>query len=82
MSSRITEQDIKHRFGFHKATIEGPEATGPQHAELRQLYIEFAKEVVARTDPGREQSLALTALQEASMWTHAAVAMNAPLVEG
>lgn len=73
----ITLDEIKHRFGFHKAT----EQTGPMHATVRKAFISMAQVIVRLTPPGREQSLALTSLQEAAQWTNAAVAMQAPLVE-
>lgn len=75
---QITADEIEHRFGFHKAT----ESTGPRHGDMREAFKLMAHVIVNSTKPGREQSLALTALQETSMWTHAAIAMDAPLVEG
>lgn len=56
-------------------------ASAPLHAHLRKLYIELAKEVRDITSESREQSLALTALQESLMWANADVAMHAPLIE-
>lgn len=81
MSMQITPEDIEHRFGFHKATIEGENATLPKHREVRLAFKEFAAKLVELTEPGREQALMMTALQEASMWTHCAIAMNAPTVQ-
>lgn len=78
---QITEEDIENRFGFHKATIEGPEATQPQHAELREQFKHFANHLNRRLVDGRAKSLALTALEEASMWSHKAIAETAPLIK-
>lgn len=36
-----------------------------------------AKFILRETKPGREQSLALTALEEAKFWTNQAIALNA-----
>lgn len=72
----IDASELSHRFGFHKAT----EHTAPIHKEVRALFVGTANEILEVTKPGREQSLALTALQEAAMWTNAAIAMTAPLV--
>lgn len=72
--------EIKNRFGFHKGTIEGPNATAPQHADLRTGFINFAESLDDRLPNGRAKSLAMTALEEASMWAHKAIAETAPLV--
>jgi hypothetical protein len=58
----------------------GRVATAPVHAHLRRLYVALSMEVLDAIEPSREQSLALTALQESLMWANAAVAMQAPLV--
>lgn len=83
MTTHMTADEIEHRFGFHKATVEGENATLPKHTEVRKLYKEFAGELtrILGTHPTRETALLFTALQEASMWTHCAIAMDAPLVE-
>ena len=76
----IGSEEIENRFGFHKGTIEGPNATAPRHADLRVGFREFAAYLDARLSDSREKSLVFTALQEASMWSHCAVAKDAPLV--
>lgn len=67
-------QDIHERidndFGYHKATTE----TGPMHDNVRAHCKELAHWLVDNTPPGRHQSLAITALQEAQMWANAAIA--------
>lgn len=77
----ITEFDIKHRFGFHKATIEGPESSTALHAQLRREFMSFATLLNNNLERSREASLAFTALEEASMWAHKAIAANDPLSE-
>ena len=72
--------EIKNRFGFHKGTIEGPNATAPQHADLRTEFINFADSLDECLPDGRSKSLSMTALEEASMWAHKAIAETAPLV--
>lgn len=90
MAMRITQDEIDHRFGFHKATnVEdfpygsGHQATLPRHRETRLLFREFVSDLLKITgqDQGREVATMLTKLQEASMWAHCAIAMDAPLVE-
>jgi hypothetical protein len=74
--------EIKHRFGFHKGTIEGPNATAPRHAYLRVQFMEFADMLDRVLPPGRAKSVAFTELETASMWTHKSIAELAPLEEG
>lgn len=67
---------VDNDFGYHKAT----EVTGPLHDATRAKFNELAHWVVENVPLSREQSLALTALQEAQMWINAAIACNlAPL---
>lgn len=72
--------EIEHRFGFHKATIEGGHATLPKHREIRVLFREFAEELDRILPAGRARSVAFTELESASMWAHKAIAEQAPLI--
>lgn len=72
--------EIESRFGQHQATIEGPEATFPKHKELRRLFKTFATTLDEMLDDSREKSLVMTHLEDASMWSHKAIAKTAPLV--
>lgn len=73
--------EINQRFGFHRATIEGPEATQPTHVMLRRAFMAFVQDLNYVLPDGREKSLAMTHLEDASMWSHKAVARMAPLEE-
>lgn len=73
--------EIEHRFGFHKATIEGPEATLPKHRDTRILFREFAERLDEILPAGRAKSVAFTELENASMWAHKAIAETAPAVQ-
>lgn len=77
----IGKEEIEHRFGFHKATVEGDNATLPRHREVRLAYRAFAEKLDELLPDSREKSLVFTALQEASMWTHCAIAMDAPTID-
>lgn len=77
----IGKDEIENRFGFHKGTIEGPNATAPRHAELRKRYREFAEHLDSVLPDGREKALVFTKLQESSMWSHFCIASAAPLVQ-
>lgn len=63
---------IDNDFGYHKATAE----TGPMHDEVRAHFKALAIWASDWVPAGREQSLMLTALQEAQMWANAAIACN------
>lgn len=79
--SNIGAEEIEHRFGFHKATIEGENATLPRHRETRLLFREFAERLDAILPPGRAKAVAFTELENASMWAHKAIAELAPALE-
>jgi hypothetical protein len=66
-------------IGRHDA--DGNEATAPMHAYVRQQFIRLANQLLTVVPHGREQELMLTALQEASQWANAGIAMQAPLVK-
>lgn len=68
----ITSDDLNNRFAFHPAS----DSTGPQHAEVRRQCFVLAEFLVASIPPGREASLAITAIEESMMWANAAIARN------
>ena len=80
MTESLGSTEIENRFGFHKATIEGANATLPDHTEVRVLFRQFASQLDAILEPGRAKSVAFTELESASMWAHKAIAERAPLV--
>lgn len=73
-------EEIEHRFGFHKATVEGENATLPKHTDTRLAFREFAEHLDSVLPDGRAKSVAFTELENASMWAHKAIAEGAPLV--
>lgn len=77
----LGKEEINNRFGFHKGTIEGPNATAPRHAELRKKFRAFAEMLDETLPDGRVKDEVFTHLQNASMWSHFGVAENAPLIE-
>lgn len=70
-------EEVRDRFAFHPAN----DVTGPLHGAVRQVFAETANKVLEFTPASREQSLALTALQEAMMWCNAAIACNQGVTE-
>lgn len=75
----LDNEEIKSRFGSHKATLEGPAATAPKHVSLRLDFQGFVRILNEKLEDGREKDLAMTALEEASMWSHKAIAKTAPI---
>jgi hypothetical protein len=47
-----------------------------RYEEIRRSGLYLAGVVNSQTPPSREQSLALTAIEEAVMWANAAIARN------
>lgn len=77
----LGKQEIESRFGFHKGTIEGPNATAPRHAALRVEFREFAEMLDDALPDGRAKSQMFTELESASMWAHKSIAEQAPVVK-
>jgi len=67
-------QDIEHRFAFHAATTDEKRDA---HGSVRQACRQAADRINELTEPSREQSLAITALEEAMFWGNAALARSA-----
>lgn len=76
----LGSEEIEHRFGFHKATIEGTNATLPKHRDVRLKFREFAEFLDNILPDSRAKSVAMTELENASMWSHKAIAETAPVV--
>lgn len=68
----ITDADIERRFTYHRP--EGRKVQG--HEDIRSRFKAFAYTLADTLPPGREKSLAFTALEEASFWAHAAIARD------
>ena len=77
----LGRDELNNRFGFHKATIEGSNATQPRHIQTRHLFLAFAERLDEILEDGRAKSLAFTHLEEAAMWAHKGIASDAPLVQ-
>jgi hypothetical protein len=77
----LGEEEIRNRFGYHKGTTEGPGATAPKHKDLRQMFMDVATILDKALPHGRAFSVAMTKLQEASMWANFAIAECAPVVD-
>lgn len=72
MAMPIDVPEIDRRFGFHAADTEEKQNT---HKLIRMGCRNLAVDLIALTgEPSREQSLMVTALEEAMMWGNADVA--------
>lgn len=68
----ITEDELKHRFTYH-----APHGTQPdRYVKLRESALAHGKLILEYTQNSREQSLAITALEESTFWSNAAIARN------
>lgn len=65
-------KDLQNRF-VHHAPKEGQT---DRYAEIREILRLNAEYITERTPKCREQSLALTKLEEAMFWANAAIARN------
>lgn len=64
------------RLGFHPASDQ----SRPLHQQVRRHFMWLDSWILENVPAGREQSIARTALQEASLFCNAAIACNlAPL---
>lgn len=77
----IGREELTNRFGFHKATIEGPNTTQPRHIQTRHLFLAFAERLDEILEDGRAKEIAYDRLEEAAMWSHKAIAADAPLIQ-
>ena len=66
------QERLNNTFTYH------PPKEGQQdrYVRLRSSARQIAEQVVMYTPPSREQSLALTKLEEAIFWANAAIARN------
>lgn len=77
----LSSAEIQERFGFPVAplTIEGPTSAVKKHEELRHAFVEFSAQINMLLGKNRYAALAQTSLEEASTWSHKAIAENDPI---
>jgi len=68
----IVPMDVDNVFTYHKPKDDQPARYEKIRADAKLL----AKTIEAMTPQSREQSLALTNLQQSVMWANAAIAIN------
>ena len=68
----ITSDQIENSFTYHPPKGDQQE----RYVDLRMKAKQLAQTIVNSTKPSREQSLAITKLEEAIMWANKAIACN------
>lgn len=71
----LTAEDrktIENRFSYHPPK----EGQSEKYQEIRNSCKAIAERVLYLTPPCREQSIAITKLEEAMMWANSAIARN------
>lgn len=69
--------EIKDSFGYHKPD----EATAKTLSRLRLLFADLAHQITVLCPTSRERALAITKLEEASMWAIKALVIKCPLTD-
>jgi len=68
----LTHDELARRFGYHPPVEPGKKEA---HEAVRETLLNAADQLVILTgSPTREQSLAITHLEEAMFWANAAIA--------
>lgn len=65
-------EEIEKRFTYHPPKGDQVE----RYTNMRDVGKQFARFVISNTPECREQSLAITHIEEAIMWANAAIARN------
>ena len=64
--------DLENRFTYHRPKDDQP----PRYQLIRDTGLRFAMLIAENTPPSREQSLAITKLEEVVMWANSAIARH------
>lgn len=68
----VTKEQIENAFSYHQ-----PKGAKVQlHIDIREAAKQLAYTILAATPTSREQSLAITKLEEVMMWANAAIARH------
>ena len=68
----MTKAEIEKRFTYHKPKADQPE----RYEALRKRAKGLAVLIIKSCPDSRERSLAITKLEEVSMWANASIARN------
>lgn len=70
--SEVEEAEIAKRFTYHAPKVGQPQL----YEDLRARAATLARRIAMSSPQCREQSLAITKIEEAVMWANAAIARN------
>jgi len=70
-------KELENRFTYHPPS----ENQVGRYSDLRRAVLDLAKEIVTKTPPSREQSIALTKLDEVMFFANASIARTEKLGE-
>lgn len=68
----ITDEELMKRFSYHPPN----EFQTDRYTTIRDRARAFGQAIIRLTPESREQSLAITKLEEAVMWANASIARN------
>ena len=68
----MDRNEIKNRFTYHSPKEDQPE----RYVSIRDAAKMFATLIIQIVPESREQSLAITKIEEAVMWANAGIARN------
>lgn len=74
MPNSISPEELQCRFTYHAPQEGQPE----RYEQLRAKAREFAELIIELTPESREQSLAVTKVEEATHWANASIARRDP----
>lgn len=75
--TKRNQEELDNNFTYHSP--HGDQTL--RYPMIRNKAKDFAKTILRRTPASREQSLALTKLEEVVFWANAAIARNETIVE-
>lgn len=64
--------DLRNRFTYHKPFGTQPE----RYEEIRNAYLQLSVLLISECPESRELSVAITNLEQSSMWANASIARN------
>ncbi len=68
----MNKEDLENRFTYHRPITGQPE----KYEKIRNTALEFALLLDELCPDSRELSLAITKLEDCSMWANASIARN------
>lgn len=71
------ESDLENRFAYHRPS----RSRAADHQDVRETFLNVARELNHLLPDGREKSLVLTNLEEAMFWSNAAIARQGDVTE-